>query len=194
MCKEARAAAKEFYNVVIPLCRPISRNSNHLTGSEQVLYTNLVQDTITVLGETDISCVTKLMDWLKELDKPTLSGAKALARAGKGIRKLALSIPELRMGCQCELCALCMMQFLALDGGLFARGLEELVLFRHPDLTPPQEWTGGTCKFQELASGAKEILEFINERDGRAGQPWAFENIKKEPMKLAELSFEDALQ
>jgi len=179
---EARAAALEFYTISLPLYAPPLPTSFSLQKTDRVLYINLQQDTVVLLGNLHYPRVTRLLLWFRKMDKPTR--ASASAEAGKGLRRLAMSVSLWAH----EVGAATLMAFARTD---FAE-MEEFVLFMYPDRPPPPEWKGGLCRFQEIASDTDYYRRFVigRGRQFRRGDDWMV--VGKRPMRVVDLSFEDA--
>ena len=186
---EARAAALACYRVALPLFLPPSRTPTFewpgdlLQLSDRLLYLNLEEDTVVLLGDLHYTRLTKLLEWFRNMDKPTRSRNAGAAAGGKGLRRLAMSV------------ALWSPEVGAATLKAFARtvfaDIEEFVLFMYSARLPPPGWMGGSCVLQEAAPHTDYYRRFAIDRGRqfRVGSDWMV--VGKRPMKVADMSFED---
>ncbi|KAL2262650.1 hypothetical protein VTK26DRAFT_575 [Humicola hyalothermophila] len=190
---EAREAALECYTVALPLASPLARDPTFLARARsrghgrdggRVLYLNLEQDTVVLLGELHYTRLTRLLQWFRDADTPTLrSRAGTVAVRGKGLRRLAMSVAPWWtevMGATLK----------AFARTVFA-DLEEFALFMYTARTPPESWTGGKCVLEEASPDEDYYRHYVVDkgRQFRVGDGWMV--VGRRPMKVAELSFHD---
>ncbi|GAB1313762.1 hypothetical protein MFIFM68171_03972 [Madurella fahalii] len=184
---EARAAALECYTVALPLAAPLARNQTHerpgdlLQDSDRVLYLNLEQDMVVLLGDLHYVRLTKLLEWFRKTDvarRRTTAAARA-----SGLRRLAMSVAPWAH----EVGAATLKAF-ALT--IFA-DIEEFVLFMYTDRMPPPSWSGGPCVLEEASADADYYRRFVMGRGKqfRADADWMI--VGQRPMKVAEIRFDD---
>ncbi|KAK4239551.1 hypothetical protein C8A03DRAFT_42870 [Achaetomium macrosporum] len=191
---EARAAALEHYTVALPLFAPPSKAQNERPGdllqtSDRVLYLNLEQDTVVLLGDLHYTRLTRLLDWFRKMDKPTprqlrrRDSTGVASTRGKGLRRLAMSV------------ALWAHEVGAATLKAFARtvfaDIEEFVLFMYSEQLPPPTWGGGLCLLEEAAADADYYRRFLigRGRQFRVGNDWMV--VGQRPMKVADICFEE---
>ncbi len=183
---EARVAALERYTVALPLFAPPSKTFERpgelLQDSDRVLYLDLEQDTVVMLGDLDYTRLTKLLVWFRSADK-TPRGRSTGAPRGKGLKRLAMSV------------AVWTHQVGAATLKAFARtvfaDVEEFVLFMYTQPVPPPGWMGGPCVLEETAVDADHYRRFVIDRGRqfRVGNGWM--TVGQRPMKVADISFEN---
>jgi hypothetical protein len=184
---EARAAALECYTVQLPLSAPPSRAppferpGDLLQDSDRVLYLNLEQDTVVLLGDLHYTRLTKLLDWFRKMDRPTRRRDAGAAK-GKGLRKLAMSVAPWAH----EVGAAMLKAFART---IFA-DIDEFILFMYSERLPPPDWTGGPCVLEEAAADTDYYRRFVigRGRQFREGNSWVV--VGRQPMKVADISFE----
>ena len=152
---EARAAALEFYTVAIPLAAPLApgqmleRPGDLLSGRDRVLYVNLENDTVAVLGDPSFDRLTRLLTWFRDHDKAS-SAARAHRRrevgggsygAGRGLRRLALSVAPWAHPSGSRT--------LRVYARTVYADLDEFVMFMYAEGTPPDSWEGGMVLLAE---------------------------------------------
>jgi 2-succinyl-5-enolpyruvyl-6-hydroxy-3-cyclohexene-1-carboxylate synthase len=203
---EARAAALEHYTVALPLFAPPSNAQSERPGdllqiSDRVLYLDLEQDTVVMLGDLHYTRLTRLLDWFRKMDnKPTTAARQQQRRRdadnnnnnttssssstrGKGLRRLAMSV------------ALWAHEVGAATLKAFARtvfaDIEEFVLFMYSEQLPPSTWGGGLCLLEEAAADADHYRRFLigRGRQFRVGNDWMV--VGQRPMKVADICFEE---
>ncbi|KAK3309251.1 uncharacterized protein B0T15DRAFT_526689 [Chaetomium strumarium] len=195
---EARAAALEHYTVALPLFAPPSKAQNERPGdllqiSDRVLYLNLEQDTVVLLGDLHYTRLTRLLDWFRKMDNKPTRGQQRRRDAddattspstrGKGLRRLAMSV------------ALWAHEVGAATLKAFARtvfaDIEEFVLFMYSERLPPPTWGGGLCLLEEAAADADYYRRFLigRGRQFRVGNDWMV--VGQRPMKVADICFEE---
>ncbi|KAK4031723.1 hypothetical protein C8A01DRAFT_51299 [Parachaetomium inaequale] len=185
---EARAAALECYTVALPLLAPPSRTPTFerpgglLQDSDRVLYLNLEQDTLVLLGDLHYTRLTNLLEWFRKMDKPA-RGRSAAAVNGKGLRRLAMSVAPWAH----EVGAATLKAF---TRTVFA-DIEEFILFMYSDRLPPPTWMGGLCVLEEAAADSDYYRRFVigRGRQFRVGDGWMV--VGQKPMKVADISFEE---
>ncbi|AEO55824.1 hypothetical protein MYCTH_2300052 [Thermothelomyces thermophilus ATCC 42464] len=182
---EARAAALEHYTVALPLFAPPPRTSaleragDLLQDSDRVLYLNLEQDTVVLLGDLQYVHIMKLLDDFRRLDRPRTWSPRAAY--GKGLRRLAMSVA-----------------FWTHDVGaaaleMFARkalaDIEEFILFTYAKPLPPSDWRG-LCVLKEVDvdGGFYRDFRMGRGRQFRVKDGWMV--VGKGPMKLADIYFQ----
>ncbi|KAL2127975.1 hypothetical protein VTI74DRAFT_9912 [Chaetomium olivicolor] len=185
---EARAAALEFYTVALPLAAPPSRSQvperpgDLLSDSDRVLYLNLEQDMVILLGDLHYARLTRLLDWFRKMDRPIRRRNTGAGRP-KGLRRLGMSV------------ALWAHEVGAATLKAFARtvfaDMDDFVLFMYPERLPPPSWTGGPCVLKEAAADADYYRRFVigRGRQFRVGDGWMV--VGQRPMRVAEISFEE---
>ncbi|KAH6623877.1 hypothetical protein F5144DRAFT_584607 [Chaetomium tenue] len=179
---EARAAALECYTVALPLFTLPSRTQTSerpgdlLQHSDRVLYLNLEQDTVVLLGDLAYERLTALLAWFRRMDRPVRGRG-----GGVGLRRLGISV------------ALWTHEGGALTLSAFSRTvlaeIERFTLFMFPERQPPEGWTGGLCVLEEAAADTDYYRRFVigRGRQFRVGNGWMV--VGKQPMKLAEIIF-----
>jgi hypothetical protein len=179
---EARAAALECYTVALPLCTLPWRNQTSerpgdlLQHSDRVLYLNLAQDTVVLLGDLAYTRLTTLLAWFRRMDKPVRGRG-----GGIGLRRLGISV------------ALWTHEGGAATLSAFSRTvlaeIERFTLFMFSERQPPEGWAGGLCVLEEAAADTDYYRRFVigRGRQFRVGDGWMV--VGKQPMKLAEICF-----
>ncbi|KAL2019164.1 hypothetical protein VTK56DRAFT_10036 [Thermocarpiscus australiensis] len=191
---EARAAALEHYAVALPLAAPVARRelttvgpSEILQPGDRLLYLNLEEDTVVLLGEMHYARLTKLLDWFRKTD---VSASRRRRHApggctirGKGARKLAMSA-----GCWIHEVGAATLKAFART--VFA-DIEEFVLFTYMERVPPESWTGGSCVLEEASPDADHVRHFVI---GRGKQFWTGNGwmvVGRRSLKVADIRFDD---
>jgi hypothetical protein len=185
---EARAAALERYTVALPLWAPPShvqtweRPGDLMQDSDRVLYLDLEQDMVVLLGDLQYERLTRLLEWFRKKDRPARQHREGAGSApGKGLRRLAMSV------------ALWAHEVGAATLKAFARtvfaDLEEFVLFMYSERLPPPTWTGGLCLLEEAAADTDYYRRFLigRGRQFRVGDGWMV--VGHRPVKIADISF-----
>lgn len=186
---EARDAALECYTVALPLfalparTEASERPGDLLQDSDRVLYLNLEQDTVVLLGDLQYTRLTRLLDWLRKMDKPPRRRHTAAPARAKGLRRLAMSVAPWAH----EVGAATLKAFART---VFA-DLDEFVLFMYLERLPPPAWTGGLCLLEEAAADTDYYRRFLigRGRQFRMGDGWMV--VGQRPMKVADISFEE---
>ncbi|KAH6611700.1 hypothetical protein B0J18DRAFT_83063 [Chaetomium sp. MPI-SDFR-AT-0129] len=176
---EARAAALERYTVALPLfalpARALTseRPGNLLQDSDRVLYLDLKQDTVMVLGDLHYTRLTKLLEWFRKMD-PT---------GGKGLRRLAMSMSiwDHAVG------AATLKEF----GRTVFANIDEFILFLHPGRMMPQDGIAGPCVLVEADLNTDSYRRFLigRGRQFRVGDGWLV--VGRKPMVVADIYFVD---
>ncbi|KAK3373107.1 hypothetical protein B0T24DRAFT_249947 [Lasiosphaeria ovina] len=191
---EARAAALEFYTVALPLAAPLARNQtfelpgDQLQDSDRVLYLNLAQDTVILLGDLHYARLVRLLAWFRDEDgrhhgnrAPRCGGGGG--GRGKGLRHLAMSVAP--WGHPVGAATL----------KVYARSafadIEEFVLFMYNERMPPADWAGGRCMLVGASADADHYRRFVMGRGKqfREGDGWMV--VGKRPMKVVDIWFAD---
>ncbi|AEO62191.1 uncharacterized protein THITE_2106079 [Thermothielavioides terrestris NRRL 8126] len=190
---EARAAALECYTVALPLFALPSRTQASerpgelLQDSDRVLYLNLEQDTVVLLGDLQYARLTRLLGWFRKMDTLARGRGRGAAAssplAAKGLRRLAMSVAPWAH----EVGAATLKAFART---VFA-DLDEFVLFMYSERLPPPTWTGGLCVLEEAAPDTDHYRRFVigRGRQFRVGDGWMV--VGQRPMKVADISFEE---
>ncbi|KAL2159065.1 hypothetical protein VTH06DRAFT_2824 [Thermothelomyces fergusii] len=183
---EARAAALEHYTVAMPLFAPSSRKSmpkrpgDLLQNSEKVLYLNLEQDTVVLLGDLQYVHIMRLLDDFRRLDRPRAWNLNTAC--GKGLRRLGMSVA-----------------FWIHDAGaaaleMFARkaftNIEEFILFTYDKPLPPSDWRG-LCVLSEIDINGDFYRDFRMGRGRQFRDKDGWMVVGKGPMKLADICFQE---
>lgn len=182
---EARAAALEFYTVALPLfalpsgAPTFERPGDLLQDSHRVLYLNLEQDMVVLLGDLPYLKLTRLLEWFRKMDKPTRGPS---AGTGKGLRRLAMSVAVWAHEAGGATLKAARTVFADID---------EFVLFMYSDRLPPPGWMGGIRVLEEAAADSDDYRRFVTRRgmQFRVGDGWMV--VGQRPMKVADISFED---
>lgn len=189
---EARAAALECYTVALPLAAPppsrhqtSERPGDLLLDSDRVLYLNLEQDTVVVLGDLQCARLVKLLDWFRRADSLAARRGKngGTTRGKGGLRRLAMSVaPWTHEVGAAALKAFARTLFVDLD---------EFVLFMYSERLPPPAWRGGPCVLEEASADADYYRRFLvgRGRQFRSGDGWMA--VGQRPMKVADIRFDD---
>ncbi|KAK3328643.1 hypothetical protein B0T19DRAFT_196309 [Cercophora scortea] len=173
VCSESRAAAQSHYTAILPLAASAPHtitNPNRDptdTDSDRVLYLNLANDTIVLLGDVSFANLNTLLRWCRAQD----------TRDGIGLRRLAMSAVAVpHQGGARMLRALAQTTF---------REIEQFVLFRYADRKPPDKWAGmggGSCVLVEEGEGVEGF--YVQFREGGG---WMV--VGKRRMEVLELRF-----
>ncbi|KAK4153664.1 hypothetical protein C8A00DRAFT_43482 [Chaetomidium leptoderma] len=186
---EARAAALECYTVALPLFAPPSRTPTFerpgdlLQDSDRVLYLNLEEDTVVLLGDLHYTRLSRLLERFRQMDKPARR-RDAGADKGKGLRNLAMSVAlwAHEVGGAATLKAFARTVF---------ADIEEFVLFMYSERLPPPGWMGGPCVLEKAAADTDHYRRFVigRGRQFRVGDGWMV--VGQHPMKVADIGFGD---
>lgn len=179
---EARAVALKFYTVTLRLCDPIELP---LRRCDRLLYINLKEDTVVLLGDLAFVRLNRLLNWFREQDIAYCNGraSRAVTNQGKGLRRLAMSCAQWDS-------AIAARTLQALARNVFA-DIEELVLFIYEDGLPPKTWTGGRCILENARPEGESYRRFaaVWGQAFRNGDSWI--KVGKRPLKVADISFEN---
>ncbi|KAL2142985.1 hypothetical protein VTI28DRAFT_444 [Corynascus sepedonium] len=181
---EARAAALEFYTVAMPLFAPppqtpTPERPGDLQDSDRVLYLNLEQDTVVLLGDLHYTRLMKLLGYFRSMDIPRGRSSPGAASA-RGLKRLAMSV------------ALWTHEVGAATLKAFARSvfadIEEFILFTYSEPLPPGDWRGA-CVLEEAAVDTDYYRHFImgRGRQFRVDDGWMV--VGRGPIKMAEINF-----
>lgn len=188
---EARDAALEHYTVALPLAvapapQPYSTfvgSRDILQESDRVLYLNLEQDTVVLLGDLHFARMTRLLEWFRDADMPLVRRRGAAVTRGKGLRRLAMSVAPWWT----EVAAATLKAFART---VFA-DLEQFALFMYSATIPPPSWTGGQCVLEDASPDADYYRRYVvgKGRQFRVGDGWMV--VGQRPMKVSDLTFDD---
>lgn len=185
---EARAAALWHYRVALPLEALPARHEHHVTltglktcerpgdtvrGGGRVLYVDPAEDTVVLCAEVVFLRVKRLLDWFRQQD-----------RAGRGLRKLAMSVKAWAISGPAA-------QALKAFGATLFGDIDEFCLFFYDDWVPPEAWTGARCELVGLSPDEDVYRRFLmgKGRQFRDGDRWIV--VGKRPMEVVEIRFHD---
>lgn len=182
---EARAAALEHYTAAMPLFKPPrrkevpERHGDLLQNNNRVLYLNLEQDMVVLLGDLQYTHILNLLKDFRQLDTPR-AWTPNIAY-GKGLRRLAMSVD-----CWTHDAGAAALETIARK---FFTDIEEFILFTYDKPLPPSDWSG-LCMLSEVDVDGEFYRDF---RMGRGRQfcvkdGWMV--VGKGPMKLANICFQ----
>jgi hypothetical protein len=183
---EARAAALEFYTVALPLAHQHQGPGDRLQDSDRVLYLNLEQDMVVLLGELHYLRLTRLLKWFRKMDEARQSQRRSGdGREGVGLRRLAMSVAAWAHERGAE-------TLKAFNIPVFGH-IEEFVLFMYMDRMPPPAWTGGSCVLEEASPDEDYYRRFVMGRGKqfRDRQRGGWMQVGQRPLKIAEIRFDD---
>ena len=194
---EARAAALEFYTVAIPLAAPLApsqtleRPGDLLSDRDRVLYVNLENDTVAVLGDPSFDRLVRLLNWFRDHDKAS-SAAKAAHRrreagggsygAGRGLRRLALSVaPWAHASGSRTLCVYARTVYADLD---------EFIMFMYAEGTPPDSWEGGMVMLAECGD-SDHFKRFVVGRGMQFREGTGWMKVGMNELRVMDIRFEE---